>query len=125
MAGHTAATGPALAFVLAGAAGTRSAARERSALLGARFFTALAIAVPCIAFAFAPDALAVIPLTLLIGVIGAEAGFYRYVAQKRGVDFAISVVPMQLLFFLGCAAAVPLGFIDHLRTPRPLETGGA
>ena len=125
MAGHFAATGPALAFVLTGAAGTHSAARERRTWLGARFVTALAVAVPCIAFALAPDPLAVIPLTLLIGVIGAEADFYRYLADKRGADFAISVVPMQLLFFLGCAAAVPLGFIDHLRTPRPLDTGRA
>jgi hypothetical protein len=46
-------------------------------------------------------------------MIWTQLAFYRYLVQKRSGAFAFAVVPMQVLFFLGCVAAVPLGIIMH------------
>jgi len=50
---------------------------------------------------------------LILVLVWTQLGFYRCAARKRSIVFALAVVPMQVLFFLGCAAAVPLGFIEY------------
>jgi hypothetical protein len=51
----------------------------------------------------------------LVGVIVAmQWGFYREMARLKGPWFALRVVPAQILFFLCCAAAIPLGYWKHL-----------
>ena len=114
LSGHTAALLPAVLFVLAIAASAR--------LFGTGVTTGLAGLIGCVpvviapmaAYAVWPDPWAAIPLALLGGLIGMESAFYRYLARTRGILFALAVVPMRLLFFWGCIAAIPLGIINHL-----------
>lgn len=124
--GHPAATIPALAALLAGVLSAQSASvrgpnRNRAGILP----TLLLVAVPSIAWVLVPDPWAFFPLGLLAWLVAAEWGFYRRVYAQRGLDFAIAVIPMRLLYFLVCAAAVPLGFIAYLRSERDLRTRGA
>lgn len=59
------------------------------------------------------EALGLALVLLILVLVWSQLGFYQYVARKRSIAFALAVVPMQVLFFLGCAAAVPLGFIQY------------
>ncbi|MEM1410722.1 MAG: glycosyltransferase family 2 protein [Pseudomonadota bacterium] len=56
---------------------------------------------------------------LLVGLIVAlQWGFYREIARLKGIAFAFAVVPAQVLFFLCCAAAIPLGYLRYLSERR-------
>jgi hypothetical protein len=55
----------------------------------------------------------VLPLVLSAVVAWAQLDFYRLVARLHGLAFALAVWPLQLLFFLGCGIAVPLGLVMH------------
>jgi hypothetical protein len=112
LTGQLAAIWPALAFLLAGAICgwcINPAGTSRGASLSA----ALAILLPAGAYWLAPNSWAVVPLVCVLGMIWAQLAFYRYLIQKRSVAFALAVAPMQVVFFLGCVAAVPLGIIMH------------
>ena len=45
-------------------------------------------------------------------------GFLLYLARIRGAAFALAALPMQVLFFLGCGLAVPLGMLAHWKERR-------
>lgn len=111
--GHAAALLPAAAFLLAAAMSIALSqpAGERSG----RTLCALALAVvaPVTGYALAPDPWAVIPLALILGLIWTHLAFYRYVAHKRSGAFALAVVLMQVVFFLGCVVAVFVGLMQH------------
>ena len=56
---------------------------------------------------------------ILVAVIVAmQWGFYRDMARLKGLGFALAVVPAQVLFFLCCAAAIPLGVLRHVTDRR-------
>jgi hypothetical protein len=55
-------------------------------------------------------------------MIWTQLAFYRYLIQKRSVAFALAVVPMQVVFFLGCVVAVPLGIVMHVFGQAPSAT---
>jgi hypothetical protein len=74
---------------------------------------ALALGAPVGAWLLAPSPWAVIPMALILALIWTQLAFYRHLVQKRSGAFAFAVVPMQVLFFLGCVIAVPLGIIMH------------
>jgi glycosyltransferase involved in cell wall biosynthesis len=85
--------------------------------LGSRIATILAglLALCLLVFPLAGYTAALWPAAalLILGLVATQWAFYRYLAEKRSSAFALAVVPMQVLFFLGCAIAVPLGFIRH------------
>lgn len=112
-AGHWAAIAPITVFLLAAATcGTLAGARGgRGARAGA---AGLAIVAPVLTWVAAPDPLAIIPLSLCFGLVLTHLSFYRLILARRGITFAIAVVPMQLVFFLGCAVSVPLGIVGFL-----------
>jgi hypothetical protein len=118
LSGRAAAVLPAAAFLLATALGARFSSPTGKFRGSSLLLAALTVAAPPAAYILAPDALAVIPLVLILALIWTHLAFYRYVAAKRSVAFAIAVVPMQVLFFLGCAISVPLGLIRHIICAR-------
>ena len=63
--------------------------------------------------ALASDALALLPLVLILAIVLTHLGFYRYVAGKRNIAFAIAVVPAHLVFFLCCAVSIPIALAKH------------
>jgi GT2 family glycosyltransferase len=112
LTGQVAAIWPALAFLLAGAICARCinpTGTSRRVSLSA----ALAILLPGGAYWLAPNPWAVVPLACILGMIWTQLAFYRFLIQKRSVAFALAVVPMQVVFFLGCVASVPLGIMMH------------
>jgi hypothetical protein len=74
---------------------------------------ALAVLPPLPCYTLAPDAVALFPLILILAIVLTHQGFYRYVAAKRNIAFAIGVVPMHLVFFLCCAASIPIALTKH------------
>jgi GT2 family glycosyltransferase len=76
---------------------------------------ALVVLLPLLAAWRAPDPWALVPLALAAAVAWAQFDFYRLVARLHGLAFALAVWPLQLLFFLGCGIAVPLGLARHLQ----------
>jgi hypothetical protein len=111
LAGHAAALLPAAAFLLAASLcallpGNRPALRLLAVVL--------CLAAPSATFLFHPDPWAVAP-ALLVGVLAwSHLAFYRYVAARRGVAFALAVIPAHVVFFFGCAVSGGLGIIQHL-----------
>jgi GT2 family glycosyltransferase len=59
-------------------------------------------------------------LALLLLMVWTQWGFYRLLARKGGFGFALAAVPLQFVFFLGCAASVPLGWLLALRQSRTM-----
>lgn len=78
----------------------------------------LALGLPTAACAVAPDPWAAVPLALAAAVAGVQAGFYRLLAGRHGLAFALAALPLQLLFFFNCGVAVPLGLARHRRDER-------
>jgi cellulose synthase/poly-beta-1,6-N-acetylglucosamine synthase-like glycosyltransferase len=112
LTGQLAAIWPALAFLLAGAICSWCISPSGTSR-GASSSAALAILLPAGAYWLAPNSWAVVPLVCVLGMVWTQLAFYRYLIRKRSVAFALAVVPMQVLFFLGCVVAVPLGIIMH------------
>jgi len=56
-----------------------------------------------------------IALAALIGVVALNLPFYRFLAQHRGVGFALRSIPWHLLYFLECGLAGMLGLLLHCR----------
>ena len=106
LSGHAAALLPAAAFLLGAAIGTRHNVKTL-------FAVALAILAPLFCYWLVPDPLALIPITLVLAIVATHLAFYLYIARKRNGAFAIAVAPMQVVFFLCCAIAVPIAFIQH------------
>ena len=113
LSGHGAALLPVVGFLLAAAANTRFPGTTQRQHGRDLLALALAILIPLLFYWLKPDPLAWVPLALLLALIATHLDFNRYVARIRGMAFAIAVVPMQLLFFLGCALSIPLAFIRH------------
>jgi hypothetical protein len=75
----------------------------------------IGILMPLLALAWVQDPWALLPLVFIAVIVWAQKGFYRLLSERGGVAFAIAIVPFQLLFFLGCALSVPLGYLAFLR----------
>jgi GT2 family glycosyltransferase len=118
LSAQLAAIWPALAFLLAGAI-CGWCINPSGTSRGASWSAALAILLPAGAYWLAPNPWAMVPLAFILGMIWTRLAFYRYLVQKRSVAFALAVVPMQVVFFLGCVAAVPLGIIMHKFVQAP------
>jgi hypothetical protein len=110
--GHITAILPALTFLLIAAA-TAWAVRAGQSGAISLLAVSLATVVPVWVYTFFPDRWAWIPLVLILVLVWSRLAFYRFLARKRSVAFALAVVPMQVVFFLGCALAVPIGIYEY------------
>ena len=52
-----------------------------------------------------------VPLGAVAGIAWIQRGFLQLVTRLHGPGFALATVPMLVLFFLCCGAAVPLGYL--------------
>lgn len=114
LAGHLDAVLPAMAFILAATLSTVVARPVSCSSWGSWPAALLCLGGPLLAFLMAPDPWAVIPLLLIAAVVAAQLDFYHYVLRRRSLAFTLSAVPMQVLYFLSCAAAIPLGLLGHV-----------
>lgn len=64
-----------------------------------------------------PLALPVAAAASLVAII-LNAGFYRFLAARRGWWFALRAIPIHGLHFLCCAAGFALGALGYLACPR-------
>jgi len=112
-AGHSAALFPTAGFLLTTAIIARLFKPTQRHIGKSLLALTLVVLVPLFCYWLIPDPLAWLPLALLLALAATHLAFYHYVAQKRSMTFAIAVIPMQLLFFLGCAVSIPLAFIQH------------
>ena len=72
-----------------------------------------------------PWALALMPATLA-AIVGLNLDFYRFLARRRGLTFAVGSTAVHLLYYCCCGASVVIALaIWHLspRTPRDLLPG--
>jgi hypothetical protein len=60
-----------------------------------------------------PQLPALLPLLLILAIVWTQLGFYTLVFKKHNLAFAFAVVPMQALFFLGCAISAAAGITIH------------
>jgi glycosyltransferase involved in cell wall biosynthesis len=107
---NAAAVLPPTAFLLSAAASIWFSGKSR---LNTLLALTLVVLAPIVAYTFAPNLLAAIPMALILALILTQQAFFRYLGEKRGGAFAIAVIPMQVLFFCGCALAVMVGLAKH------------
>jgi hypothetical protein len=53
------------------------------------------------------------PLAGLAGIIWIQRGFFALMFRRYGTGAALKTVPMQLVFFVCCGLAVPLGYLRY------------
>lgn len=113
--GHAVALLPLTAFLIASVISSRIY-RWPGEPVGKTFVAVtLAWLAPLVSYLLLPDPLALIPLAFILGLVWTRWAFYRYAAKIRDGAFAFAVVPVQLLFYLGCGLAVPLGIVEYIR----------
>jgi GT2 family glycosyltransferase len=111
LTGHALAILPGLAFVAAAAGLSWFAVRPKINSLA--MILAVVVA-PLAAFYLAPDSLGLIPLLMVLLIASTQLAFYQYVLKKRNAAFALAVIPMQLVFFAGCALSAGVGITLHV-----------
>lgn len=57
--------------------------------------------------------LSVLPLAMILIIAWTQLGFYVLVAKRHNLAFAFAVVPMQVIFFAGCAFSAAMGIMIH------------
>ena len=96
--------------------------------LRARIATVSAALLPIVlvllAFAWLPASWALLPVMLIAVIVWAQFDFYRLLSRTAGISFAIAVVPFQVLFFMGGAPSVPLGYLAWIRGGRKRSSPG-
>jgi GT2 family glycosyltransferase len=119
LSGHARALLPTLTLFLAAAGCSRLVWNSDTGNSGkgwkSFFALSIAIVLPLMGYAWAPDPWAMLPLLFVAVIVWAQFDFYRLLSLQGGVAFAIAVVPLQVLFFMGCALAVPLGVLSYHR----------
>lgn len=59
-----------------------------------------------------------VPLAALAGIAWIQRDFLYLLGRRYGLGAALAAIPLQLVFFIGCGLAVPLGYIRYW-TERP------
>ncbi|MDH4018334.1 MAG: glycosyltransferase family 2 protein [Xanthomonadales bacterium] len=119
LTGHGAALLPVTGFLLTAAISARLFVRPAMQHGKSLVTIILALLIPLLAYWLKPDILSMVPVALLLALVATHQGFYRFVANKRSMAFAIAVVPMQFVFFLGCAVSIPLALLRHHLGGKP------
>jgi hypothetical protein len=95
--------------------------------LGARLATLLAVIFLCSMIAVIAGVAAaglspwwfLIPLLCVAGISWIQRGFLRLLWNLHGPASALAAIPLQVIFFVCCAIAVPLGLLEAWRDKRP------
>jgi GT2 family glycosyltransferase len=106
------------ACLLSGGLAKRAASPTVGRKLADAAAVALAMGLPLLAASLAPGPWVLPPLLLAAAVAALQLDFYRLVRRLHGLAFALAVLPLQLLFFLGCGLSVPLGLARHASKGR-------
>ena len=61
----------------------------------------------------------------LVLLVATNASFYRFLASRRGILFAIRAVPLHILFHVCCGIAFVAGFAMHLVLSARRPVGAA
>jgi len=75
----------------------------------------IGILLPLMAFVWAGNPWALLPPVLVAVIVGTHSGFYQMVSKRGGIAFAIAVVPLQVVFFMGCVLSILLGLLAWIR----------
>lgn len=59
-----------------------------------------------------------VPLAALAGIAWIQRDFLRLLGRQYGPGAALAATPLQLVFFIGCGLAVPLGYIRYWMEKR-------
>ena len=70
-----------------------------------------------------PSLLALVPLSVL-AIVGLNRDFYRFLAQRRGVAFAVASTILHLIYYCCCGASVVIAEALWL-TSRPIDDATA
>ena len=82
----------------------------------ARLSTILAwVALALLPFGVRSTAWGDVALTAVVSVVVLNLAFYRFLAQHRGVVFALRSIPWHLLYYLECGLAGFIGLLLHCR----------
>jgi len=120
LTGHAVAIMPTVSLLLTASISIGLAGNRQ---LGNFVSPALVILTTLAAYRFSSNPWAAVPLALISGLILTQQAFLRYLIRKRGSAFAIGVIPMQVLFYLGCALSVVIGVARHFSHGRTMRTG--
>ena len=63
-----------------------------------------------------------VPLAALAGIAWIQRDFLRLLARQYGPGAALAAIPLQLVFFIGCGLAVPLGYIRYWTEKRSKDS---
>ncbi len=89
--------------------------RAQAATLFAVFFIlSVFLLLPGHALSLAPLPWLILPFVLTAAIVWLQRDFFRLLFRLHGIRYAAAAVPMQLLFFIGCAVSIPLGYIQSL-----------
>lgn len=89
--------------------------------LGARIATALAglfvlfllLTIPGFPWSLPAWPWLLAPLAAAAGIAWIQRDFLALLKRRYGTGAALAAVPLQLVFFIGCGVAVPLGYLRH------------
>ena len=59
-----------------------------------------------------------VPLAALAGIAWIQRDFLRLLGRQYGPGATLAAIPLQLVFFIGCGVAVPLGYIRYWKEKR-------
>lgn len=66
-------------------------------------------------FSFTAEYLAILSFSALSTIVLINVRFYQFFLEKRGVLFAIRVLPMHLLYYLYCGLSLVLGMVSFIQ----------
>ncbi len=101
---------PAIAMLASCSVCAFFALAQKSHNLPALLLVGLPTTLACAVYPHLPGLL---PLLLVMAIVWTQLGFYKLVFKKHNLAFAFAVVPMQVLFFLGCAISAAAGITIH------------
>lgn len=52
-----------------------------------------------------------VPLLAVAGIVWIQRDFFRLVTRLYGTGFGLAVIPLQVMFFVACGLAIPLGYV--------------
>jgi hypothetical protein len=119
LTGHASAIVPLLALILAAVICGRlihdSDPRQSGNGWQSPLALLIGILMPLLTFFWAMDPWALLPLILVAVIVWSDSKFYQLLARQGGIAFAIAVVPLRILFYMGGTLSIFLGFLAWYR----------
>lgn len=95
----------------------KSSARVATALAGL-FLLSLLLLLPGHPLSLPAWPWGLMPLLAVVGIAWIQRDFLRLVSRLHGPGYTLATVPMQVLFFICCGVAVPLGYLAYWKGER-------